>query len=127
MQNEPNFTPHTPKNPINQPQPKADSKNNQSFILRSSTTENGSIINNQLKGVTTEISEDYEHALLHGYPENEPYPPQKPINQSRPKADSTNNQSSLINNQLKGVIARRNGGRSEAAHYPRRPLKNRIV
>jgi hypothetical protein len=37
MQNEPNFTPHAPKNPINHPRPQADYTNNQS------------IINNQLK------------------------------------------------------------------------------
>ncbi len=77
--------------------------------------------------ISTAISEEYEHALLHGYPPDKPYPPQKPINHPRPQAESTNNQSSLINNQLKGSISSRNQGRSEAAHYPRRPLKNRIV
>ncbi len=44
---------------------------------------------------------------------------QKIINQSRPKADSTNN-------QCKDVVARRNGGRSETSHYPIRPINARF-
>jgi hypothetical protein len=33
--------------------------------------------------LTPAITKDYEHALLHGYPEDKPYPPQKTINHSQ--------------------------------------------
>jgi hypothetical protein len=69
--------------------------------------------------VSPAITKDYEN-------ERPCELPQKTINQPRPKAETTNNQSSIINNQLKGVIAKRNQGRSEAYNHPRRPLRARL-
>ena len=84
-QNEPNFTPHTPKKPINHSQPQAESTNTHGPVRAGNQS---SIINNQLKG---------------------PYPPK-----SKPVKNTDN------------VIAKRNGGRSEAQHYPRRPIRPRL-
>ncbi len=64
---------------------------------------------NDQTNITPVISEDYDQALQHGYPPDKPYPPiSNPI---KPK------------NTPKDIISRRNGGRSEAQHHPRRPIR----
>jgi hypothetical protein len=85
MQNEPNSTPHTPKNPINHSRPQADSTNNQSSIINNqlkgpyppqqttnqprpkaeSTNNQSSIINNQLKGSISNRNQGRSEAYNH--------------------------------------------------------------
>jgi hypothetical protein len=58
----------------------------------------------------------HESRLMQNKPNFTPHAPKNPINHSWPQAESTNNQSSIINNQLKGPIKLTESSKRENAY-----------